>query len=49
MLHKKFNQNLLTCVFLNNKLICFNIILKLKTIYGRTHRKNNKKNPVQLC
>ena len=45
MLHKKFNQNLSTCVFFNKKLICFNIILKLKTIYGRTHRKKTKKKP----
>ena len=54
MLQKRFTQNLSTCAFLNKKLICFNIILKLKTIYGRTHHKKikipcNYGNMVKLC
>ena len=54
MLHKNFNQNLSTCALLNKKLICFNIVLKLKTIYERTHRKKMKKpgsygDLVKLC
>ena len=54
MLHKKFNQNLSTCAFLNKKLTSFHIVLKLKTIYGRTHRKKIKKpcsygNLVKIC
>ena len=54
MLQKRFTQNLSTCAFLNKKLIYFNIILKLNTIYRRTHRTKikipcNYGNMVKLC